>query len=473
MEVKTNSGSFRDPSGFVFERNGTIFRQINTCYRRDFEALHESGLLRLLQESGVLVIHEDVGTENAISSEAFKIIKPERIPFISYPYEWSFSQLKDAALLTLSIQKKALEKNLSLKDASTYNIQFKNGKPIFIDTTSFEHYVEGKPWVAYGQFCQHFLAPLSLMSTTDVRLSQLLKVHLDGVPLDLTSRLLPFSTLFRPGLFFHLHLHASFQRKYAAQNRYLERISRKGPPKIARAKLLGIIENLKETVQNIHWKPSGSHWIDYDDFSNYTLAAISHKKQIVEEFLTMSTPKTMWDLGANKGTFSRIACSKGTMVIAFDSDCAVVEKNYLRCKADSESMILPLVMDLTNPSSAIGWNNSERQSMLQRGPADMALALALIHHLCIGNNLSFKMVAEFLSAICTWLILEFVPKDDSQTQRLLRTRKDIYCHYNKNEFVGSFGCFFHILSEKQILESKRSIFFMKRKQSFFCQKLSA
>ena len=221
MQIHINAGSFRDPSGFVFDKNGTLLRQINGCYRQDFEALQQSGLLQSLHKSSDLISHEEVGIENAASSEAYRVIKPERIPFVSYPYEWSFSQLKDAALLTLTIQLKSLEYCLSLKDASAYNIQFMNGKPIFIDTLSFERHVEGTPWVAYGQFCQHFLAPLALMSHVDVRLGQLLRVHLDGIPLDLASRLLPFSTLFRPGIFFHLHLHSKSQQKYANQNKYL------------------------------------------------------------------------------------------------------------------------------------------------------------------------------------------------------------------------------------------------------------
>jgi len=465
MQAKINSGSFRDPSGFVFERNGVIFRQINVCYLHDFEALQQSGLLRLLHENGYLIPHEEVGIENAASSEAYRIIKPERIPFVSYPYEWSFSQLKDAALLTLTIQQKALEYCLSLKDASAYNIQFINGKPVFIDTLSFERYIEGKPWVAYGQFCQHFLAPLALMSTTDVRLSQLLRVHLDGIPLDLASRLLPSSTLFRPGILFHIHLHAKSQQKYAAKNSFSENSFSiaKTLPKITRANLIGIIINLKKTVQNLHWTPAGTQWVDYYDITNYTPAAFSHKMKIIEEFLKTSNPQTIWDLGANDGTFSRIACSKGARVIAFDADAAAVEKNYLRCKSDKETMILPLVMDLTNPSPAIGWNNRERYAIMQRGTADMALALALIHHLCIGNNLPFAMIAEFLSTLCTQLICEFVPKNDSQVQRLLKTREDIYQWYNKNEFVNSFSNFFTVISEEPVVESERIIFFMKKK----------
>jgi hypothetical protein len=465
MQTQIYSGSFRDPSGFIFEKNGVLLRQINTCYLQDFEALQQSGLLRSLQESGDLIPHEEIGIENALSPEACLIIKPDRIPFVSYPYEWSFSQLKDAALLTLSIELKALGHNLSLKDASAYNLQFINGKPIFIDTLSFERYPEGKPWAAYGQFCKHFLAPLALMSHSDVRLGQLLRVHIDGIPLDLASRLLPFSTIFRPGIFFHLHLHAKSQNKFSNQYFYSKKKSTaiKILPKIPRENLIGIIKSLRTTIQNLRWKPAKTQWVDYYHDTNYSPAAFSHKVKIVEGFLNTSNPHTIWDFGANDGTFSRIACKNGARVIAYDADAAAVEKNYLRCKSDAETRILPLVLDLTNPSPAIGWNNRERDSIIQRGPADVVMALALIHHLCIGNNLSFTMIAEFLSALCTQLILEFVPRNDSQTQRLLATRKDIFGWYNKNEFINGFEKYFTITSEEHLAESERSLFLMNKK----------
>ncbi len=188
------AASFRDPSGFLFSRNGALYRQINRVYADDYDHLISSGLYDQLVKSGLLIPHREVSEKPVYPELAVKVIQPELVPFISYPYEWSFSQLKDAALATLAIQKRSIKAGMSLKDASAYNIQFINGKPTLIDTLSFEIYKEGKPWDAYRQFCQHFLAPLALMARVDVRLGQLLRVFIDGIPLDLASRLLPAST---------------------------------------------------------------------------------------------------------------------------------------------------------------------------------------------------------------------------------------------------------------------------------------
>ncbi|MCK4351645.1 MAG: SAM-dependent methyltransferase, partial [Candidatus Krumholzibacteria bacterium] len=214
MSGTKHSGSFRDPNGFLYFKDGILYRQINGGYREEYELLIRSGLYDDLSRDGLLVRHEEVDDSLALTDGAFRVIRPELVPFVSYPYEWSFGQLKEAALLTLAIQKKALEAGMSLKDATAYNVQFAGFRPLFIDTLSFELYQEGRPWVAYRQFCQHFLAPLALMSYTDIRMNQLARIHIDGVPLDLASRLLPWKTRLRFSIFTHVHLHARYQRRY-------------------------------------------------------------------------------------------------------------------------------------------------------------------------------------------------------------------------------------------------------------------
>jgi hypothetical protein len=210
-----NAASFRDPSGFVFLRDGVIYRQVNRVYQNNYDHFIRSGLWDKLVEDGLLIAHSEVELEQSATGTAYKVIEPALIPFISYPYEWCFSQLKDAGLLTLEIQLKALEFGMSLKDCSAYNIQFNQGKPIFIDTLSFEMYREGQPWVAYRQFCQHFLAPLVLMSQTDIRLQQLLRIYIDGVPLDLASSLLPARSWLNFAWLSHIHMHAKSQKQFA------------------------------------------------------------------------------------------------------------------------------------------------------------------------------------------------------------------------------------------------------------------
>ncbi len=448
------AGSFRDPSGHLFTQNNILYRQVNFAYQHNYDLLKQSGLYSVLTEQHLLVAHQELDAA-VVGKKAFKILQPQLIPFISYPYEWSFSQLKDAALLTLDIQKKALEHGMSLKDASAYNVQFLQGKPIFIDSLSFEEYIEGKPWVAYRQFCKHFLAPLALMAYRDYRLIELLRTNIDGIPLDIAAMLLPKRTRYNLSLAMHIHLHAKSEQKYA------DKSLDKEPRPISKMQLLGIIDSLETTINKLKWTPEGTEWADYYENTNYSDNSMRQKEGLVSDFLDFVHPETVWDLGANDGRFSRIADQKGLLTVAFDIDPGAVEKNYLRVK-NGNGTLLPLVMDLTNPSPAIGWNNTERSSIKQRGPVDCAMALALLHHLAISNNLPFDHIARFFAGICKWLIIEFVPKDDSQVLRLLRTREDIFTDYHAEAFENSFATYFGIEKSEPIADSKRTLYLMKR-----------
>jgi hypothetical protein len=368
--------------------------------------------------------------------------------------------LKDAALTTLKIQKKALDFGMSLKDCSTYNIQFTRGKPILIDTLSFEKYNEGKPWVAYRQFCQHFLAPLALMSCKDIRLSQLLRIYIDGVPLELVSLLLPFRTHFKFSLLSHIHFHAKGQKYFA------NKTVKASNYKMSRFSFLSLIDSLRSATKKLRWQAEGTEWADYYKDTNYSSDAFQHKKQIVSKFLNDINPKNVWDLGANEGTFSRIASDKGIQTISFDIDPVAVEKNYIECVRKGETNILPLVLDLTNPSPGVGWENRERMSLIERGPADTVLALALIHHLAISNNLPLDKIADFFDKICyESLIVEFIPKSDSQVQKLLSTREDIFLDYTKQTFESKFKIYYEIKNSVKIKNSDRILYLMNKKQN--------
>jgi hypothetical protein len=460
MQVSESiSGSFRDPSGIVFRREGVIYRQVNMSYGESYDRLIESGLYAALVAEGLLIPHDEVGPHHAISDDAYKVIRPEPIQFISYPYEWSFSQLKAAALTTLHIQETALNFGMSLRDSSAYNIQFRNGRPVLIDTLSFERCREGQPWIAYRQFCQHFLAPLALMSCRDARLSQLLRVFVDGIPLDLASELLPFRSWLKFPLLCHIHLHAKGQKRFADKA-----VDRSGA-RMSGAALRGLIYSLEAGVRKLRWKPGGTQWADYYDFAGYSSEALEHKKSIVSQFLDRLGPGTVWDLGANIGVFSRIASDKGMQTVAFDNDPSAVEKSYLGCVREGRTNLLPLLLDLTNPSPSIGWENEERMSLLQRGPANIVLALALIHHIAISNNVPLGKIAEFFSRICRSLIVEFVPKSDSRVQKLLSTREDIFSDYTREVFQSEFSKRFQIHDSVDIKDSERTLYLMTRRET--------
>jgi len=461
MISQVHPASFRDPSGFLFRREGVLYRQVNLSYQEEYELLNSSRLYTELVEKGWLVAHSEVDVKPEQAQLAYKVLRPELVEPISYPYEWSFSQLKDAALRTLGIQKRALKKGMSLKDASAYNIQFRDAKPVLIDTLSFEMYKAGQPWVAYRQFCQHFLAPLALMAKRDVRLNQLLRVYIDGIPLDLASQLLPGSTRLNFGLITHIHLHASFQQKHASNG---EKVSNRAAGMSQQA-LQGLIDSLRTVLKGLHWKPKGTEWGDYytETSGHYSDSASQHKMEIINKFLDQIAPKSAWDLGANTGVFSRAASRRGIPTVAFDIDPAAVEQNYLACKANKDANLLPLVLDLTNPSPAIGWNNKERMSLLERGPVEAVLALALIHHLAIANNVPLPWLANFLQQAGRWLIIEFVPKEDSQVQVLLASRQDIFPDYTQEGFEAAFKPYFEIHESIPVRETKRVLYLMERR----------
>ncbi|HOE35701.1 MAG: SAM-dependent methyltransferase [Chloroflexi bacterium] len=458
--VEKSGASFRDPSGFIFIRDAVVYRQVNLAGRESYDALMQSGLYERLTKAKALVSHQEVPLTFAPTAElAYKVIRPEPIPFISYPYEWCFDQLKDAAILTLSIARRALEYGLSLKDASAYNVQFLAGKPIFIDTLSFEPYQEGLPWVAYRQFCQHFLAPLALMAHKDIRLSQLLRVYIDGIPLDLASRLLPARSRLNFGLLSHIHLHARSQQKYAGKQ--VSRNALEG--KVSLPALRGLLENLLTTVRGLHLRSANTEWGNYYEENNYTEAAFAAKRNLVKDYLLAVNPRSVWDLGANTGEFSRAASEMGILTAAFDIDHSAVQQNYRMVKQNSEKSLLPLWIDLTNPSPALGWDSRERASLRERGPVDLIMALALIHHLAIANNVPLERAAASFADMARHLIIEFVPKTDSQVQRLLATRADIFPDYNRDGFEQAFTRHFIIHKAEPIPGSQRILYLMERR----------
>ncbi len=457
--------SFRDPSGFIFEHEGRLYRQVNQRYREDYDQLMNSGLYETLTSKGLLVAHREVDPPGAASPDHYKTLQPDPIPFISYPYEWSFSQLKDAALLTLRLQKLALRHDMFLKDATAYNIQFHRGRPIMIDTLSFERYEDGTPWVGYRQFCQHFLAPLALMCKRDVRLSAMLRTHLDGIPLDLATSLLPARAWLSRALWMHLRLHARYQRNFEGAGAVGKEGEGEAPKarSLSRAALGNLIEDLRATIKGLQWKPAGTEWAEYYSGDSYEDDSLAHKQDLVRQHVKSIAPKSVWDLGANTGVYSRIAAEEGACVNAFDVDPACVERNYREVRKEKEESILPLLLDLVNPSPAIGWAHAERSNLAERANADLVLALALIHHIAISNNVPLHNVAAYFARLAEHLVIEFVPKSDPKVMTLLATREDVFPHYDREGFEAAFAQHFEILKSDPIRNSERTLYLLRRR----------
>ena len=430
--------SFRDPSGFLYSRDGVLLRQVQERYRPHYEQLMASGLYAALVAEGLLVPHDERPLDEAAAPGAAFVLRPERIPFISLPYEWCFGQRQAAALLTLRVQELALAHGMTLKDASAFNVQFRGVRPVLIDTLSFERYVEGTPWVAYRQFCQHFLAPLLLQARLDVRLGALLRQYLDGIPLDLASQLLPRRSWFSPAIAMHVHLHAQSIARHAPTDAERPGAAARSAS-VSKRGLEGVLASLRGAVEGLRWQ-AGTEWGHYEETHNYDAEGRASKQGLVAAFVQAAGATRVIDLGANAGEYSRVARDAGaSLVVAADGDPMAVERGFHRLRDANESGVHPLLVDLTNPAPAQGWDHAEWPSLAQRGPFDAVLALALVHHLAIGNNVPLAGVAQMLARLGRHVIIEWVPKPDPQVQRLLSAREDIFDGYTEQGLVAAFA----------------------------------
>lgn len=449
---KHHPASFRDPSGFVFKHEGQIYRQVNQCYADDYRLLQSSGLYARLIQTGKLIAHAEL-SENLLQSEKwFLTLLPEQVAYISYPYEWCFDQLKDAALLTLDILKEAMAHDMILKDATTFNIQFQGAKPIFIDTLSFEKYDPAKPWVAYRQFVECFVAPLLLASYRSPELIRLLQLYPDGIPLQLASKLLPVRSKFNFNALLHIFLPAKLKTK---QNKLSE-----NRLQFSSQKLQNIIASLYALISRLELKRTKSEWNDYYTHTVLGNEYVDQKMIIFREWLKLVKGRTALDIGTNTGLFALEASATFANVTAIDSDTFCVDDLYRKAKQSGCNNLLPLCVDFTQPSPAIGWDNKERNDFFSRYKSDVVLALALIHHLAISKNIPLTDIAGMLSRLCNFLIIEFVPKDDPKVALMLATRKDIFEAYNETSFEEAFSEFFIIEQKKKIGSTNRVLYLM-------------
>lgn len=456
-------GSFRDSAGHVYVGRNAVLRTIHEEFAPTWKHVEESGFLDHAVASKLILPFAEVSPIRG----SWKTLESPLLPFISYPYEWCFAQLKAAALHTLTLLDTALSHGLVLRDATAYNIQFVGTQPVFIDLLSFEPWQKDRPWKAYGQFCRHFLAPLALMALRGPECGKMLTSWLDGIPLPTASALLPWKTRFSPSLALHLHAHARLEKKYAdarTASRKLKqtRFSEKTIPNLS--------QSLRLAVEGLNL-PASLHtqWGEYYTDTNYTEAAASDKKQWLERVVaeTAGTRELAIDVGANTAVYSQFLAESYQQVLAVDVDYLAVEKLQLELSQKGSQNILPLVVDLCNPPPAIGWNNDERPSFLARCRADYVSALALVHHLRFTGGIPLTEIAACFAGMTKsggLHVLEFVPMEDSQVQRMLAARTDeTFSDYSLEACLGAFEKHFTLISQHNVRESARVLLLLKRK----------
>lgn len=456
--MKPLPSSFRDPSGQVFEVEGRICRSVSHSYSQHWQVCEQSGFFADMSAQGKLVSF----TECPETEAYWKLLDVERIPCISYPYEWCFSQLQDAALLTLDMQDEALQRGLILKDASAYNVQFRGLKPLFIDILSFEAWQEGSPWAAYRQFCKHFLAPLALSSRVGLWCGALSRLWIDGIPLSHACDLLPWRSRFNAGLAIHLFAHARMEARHADARASAAKAK---AVQMSVQSLHNFTQSLRACVQGMHAPQSPTEWGDYYSDTNYTPEAHAAKAQLVEQMACQYSGRLALDMGANTGRYSALLAPHFDTVVAADIDPLAVERHYQRLRQDGPTNILPLVLDLGNPSPALGWANAERDAFAPRMQADFVTGLALIHHLVMTAGIPLPLVADYFASLLReggHVCMEFVPKEDSQVQRLLAARPDIFPDYTLEGFLRAFSQRFTLVSRLPIKGSLRTLCVFQR-----------
>ncbi len=460
--LQAEPASFRDPRSRVFEADGQILRALTDEGLADWNALGASTLARDLTAAGKLIPTERVADGDPLllrlPAGYAALLRHERVPFVSYPYEWSFGMLRDAALLQLDLVEAALEERLMLKDSSPYNVQWRGAGPVFVDIGSFERLVGGEPWVGYRQYCMLYLYPLMLQAFKGIEFNAWLRGSLEGIPPGQFRSVLSVGDLLRPGVATHVVLHARLDRRQAARSAEVKAELRAAGWKseLIRAN----VRRLRKIVSRLEWRPRGPGWTRYADDRPYTDAAATSKDAFVAHVMGTRRWRSVWDLGCNDGRFARIAASHADHVLAVDSDPGVVEQLYRELAREGERRILPLVIDLADPSPGLGWRGVERKPLDGRGSPDLVLCLALLHHLVISANLPLREIVAWLRSLGAPLLVEFAAREDPMVRRLLAgKRADTHPDYRLEVFEEALRSSFRIERREPLDPGTRTLFF--------------
>jgi ribosomal protein L11 methylase PrmA len=455
--------SFRDPAGHVYIAGDRILRSVSASAAPAYESIRNRGLLSRGQARGWVVGTRETTDVEAPEDDGGRYwLEHDRIPFISYPYEWPFGALKAAALLHLDLQIDAFEQGVTLSDGSAYNVQFRGATPVFIDVLSFRPYTEGEYWAGHRQFCRQFLNPLLLRALAGLPHNAWYRGSLDGIGADELDAVLSF----RRKLSFNVFTQVTFAARLEARAvRTSARQARRRPPRpLPRSAYAGLLHQLRGWIARL--TPRGhdvTTWSGYEEGHSYADAEHGAKRTFVERFLTRARPSTIWDFGCNTGEYAELACRTlpEAVVIGFEADHGALERAFARA-AQERLNFLPLYMDAANPSPSQGWNEAERGGLASRGPAQAMLALALVHHLAIGRNTPLPDLVRWLASFARAGVIEFIPKSDPMVQLMLAQRDDVFPDYHEAAFTAALSSVARIVERQTISAAGRQLFLYER-----------
>jgi len=448
--------SYKDPAGFVVKLADGYYRYIAPDYAMEFDHLTESGLYQTLVDQELMIPHTEVLLDDKFPGY-YKKIFPRQLAFISYPFEWSYTQWQQMLLAYTRINQLSLAHGMILKDASPYNFTFHNDKCVLIDTLSFSFYKDGDPWIAYRQFCEESLSPFLLMHYKDPLWSKLYRGSITGLPLPFVSSHLPFRTRFDPFCLIHIHLHSRFSNDKKRKSENVNQGLNKEKLKILFDTIAtNVLAKKQPLLKNSIW----DHYYENDIESERYITA---KIEVITRWLAEIRPDVTIDLGANTGKFSRLASPFSKAVYAVESDIYCVDEIYKTNIETKDNNITSILADLADPSPGLGWHNEEKSPLLKRLKGDMVMALALIHHLCLSRNLPIPFVARLFSEMTTqYAIVEFVPKEDPKSMLLLQHKGDIFEYYTEKDFINSFERHFKLVACHPFEKSLRKLFLWEK-----------
>lgn len=456
-------GSFRDRDGRVVLRDDAVFRVLSAAATADWKALSATRFFPAAVEAGRVVATRESTVDHSefdgLEGTWASVLEHERVPFISYPYEWTFGMLRDGALLQLDLLLEALEEDLILKDASAYNVQFFGSRPTMIDIPSFQRWSVGEPWVGYQQFCQLFLYPLMLTSYRGVPFQPWLRGAIDGITPESCNAMLSGRDRLRRGVLTHVYL----QHKLLAATGSSAKPLRQelNSTNLGKSIIKRNAAGLKKLVAGLQWQATSSEWSGYADANSYSDDDVAAKRKFVSDAAATNHWPLVWDLGCNTGDYSRLAAEHSDSVVAMDADVLAVEKLYRALSAEGNTKILPLFVNLADPSPDLGWRGRERRSLPARGTPDLTLCLALIHHMVITANVPVDDFVSWLAGLGSHVVIEFPTRDDPMVKRLLQTKEDIFDDYDIESFEATVDRRFQIIDRLPLPGKTRVLYFLR------------